>query len=103
MSGTALTVGLVGSLTAFTLGSASVGQLLVEQVRLQQAADQIALVGEDAQRGLLTGFPCEHAQRLANEIDYRLDTCRILNSETWIALETTRMGIVINARAHAGS
>ncbi len=103
MSGVALSLGLLGSMTALTLGAAVVGEVLVEQVRLQSSADQIALLAEDSQRGLVTGFPCELALRTADRFGVQLDTCRILNSEAWIALSTVRMGIVINARAHAGS
>lgn len=103
MSGVALNLGLLGSITALTFGAAVVGEVLVEQVRLQAAVDQIALLAEDAQRGLVTGFPCELALRESERFGAELDTCRILNSEAWIALSTVRMGIVINARAHAGS
>lgn len=103
MSGVALNLGLLGSMTALTLGASVVGEVPLEQVRLQAAADQIALIAEDAQRGLVTGFPCELALRAAERFAVRLDTCRILNSEAWIAVSAVRMGIVINARAHAGS
>ena len=103
MSGSVLAVGLVGAAATLALVLGASSEIIVEQVRIQAAADQIALIAEDAQRGLATGFPCELAGQWSQRFGYELDTCRILNCETWIALKSVRMGIVINARAHAGS
>ena len=103
MSGVALSLGLLGSMTALTLGAAVVGEVLVEQVRLQSSADQIALLAEDSQRGLVTGFPCELALRTADRFGVQLDTCRILNSEAWIVLVSERPGVIVTARSHATS
>lgn len=92
----AVAVGLLGLVSVQTTAA-------IEQVRLQAHTDQIALMAEDAQRGLITGFPCEIAEREASRFALTLDTCRILNSETWIVLKSDRLGIVMTARAHSRS
>lgn len=102
-AGSVLVVGLIGSACAMLLACAAASGLVVERAALQSRADQIALTAEDSLRGLTTGFPCELARVEANRFALTLDTCRILNSEAWIVLKQERLGIVMTARAHAGS
>ena len=102
-AGSVLVVGLVGSACAMLLACAAASGLIVERAALQSRADQIALTAEDSLRGLTTGFPCELARFEANRFALTLDTCRILNSEAWIVLKQERLGIVMTARAHAGT
>lgn len=102
-AGTVVGVGFISLTTALLGLVVSATSLAVEQVRLQSITDQIALMAEDAQRGLITGFPCEVAQTEASRFALTLDTCRILNSETWIVLKSDRLGIVMTAKAHSRS
>jgi len=102
-AGSALALGLVAAIAglAVLIGWATIP--LVDSVRLQVEADQIALMAEDALRGLTTGFPCELAEHEAHRFGVRLDTCRILNSEAWIVLVSERPGVIVTARSHATS
>ena len=102
-AGSVLVVGLIGSACAMLLACTAASGLLVDRAVLQARADQLALTAEDSLRGLTTGFPCELARVEANRFALTLDTCRILNSEAWIVLKQERLGIVMTARAHAGS
>ncbi|MDE2591992.1 MAG: flp pilus-assembly TadE/G-like family protein [Actinomycetales bacterium] len=99
----ALMIGVLAVATGLVAVVGSQTSLALDQVRLQAHADQIALMAEDAQRGLITGFPCELAARESTRFGLTLDTCRILNSETWIVLKSERLGIVMTARAHSRS
>ena len=98
-----LLVGILAMVMGLVLAIGAQTSVVVEQVRLQAHTDQIALMAEDAQRGLITGFPCELALRESARFALTLDTCRILNSETWIVLKSERLGIVMTARAHSRS
>lgn len=102
-AGSVLVVGLIGGACALLLACGAATKLAVERVLLQTQADQIALMAADSLRGLTTGFPCELAGQEAARFALTLDTCRILNSEAWIVLKYERLGIVMTARAHAGS
>ena len=102
-AGSALMVGFIAVAVGLLVLVSGQTSAAIEQVRLQAHTDQIALMAEDAQRGLITGFPCEIAQREASRFALTLDTCRILNSETWIVLKSDRLGIVMTARAHSRS
>jgi hypothetical protein len=77
------------------------GNLILANQRLQSMADEIALSAEDALRGISFGYPCEVAQAMSDRFGILLDTCRILNSETWIVVKQSTMGILLSARAHA--
>ena len=102
-AGSVLVVGLIAGACALLLACGAATKFAVDRVWLQARADQIALMAEDSLRGLTTGFPCELAQNQAARFALTLDTCRILNSEAWIVLKYERLGIVMTARAHAGS
>lgn len=102
-AGSVLVIGLIAGACALLLTCGAATKLAVDRVWLQTHADQIALMAEDSLRGLTTGFPCELAGQEAARFALTLDTCRILNSEAWIVLKYERLGIVMTARAHAGS
>ena len=102
-AGSALAIGLIASISTLIGLLTWASMPLVDGVRLQAEADQIALMAEDSLRGLTTGFPCELAEREAHRFGVRLDTCRILNSEAWIVLVSERPGVIVTARAHATS
>ena len=102
-AGSVLAIGFVAGACALLVACGAVTRLAVDRVWLQAHTDQIALMAEDSLRGLSTGFPCELAGQEAARFALTLDTCRILNSEAWIVLKYERLGIVMTARAHAGS
>jgi len=65
MPGTAVTVGVVGCVTALTVGLASIAAASVFGQRLAGVADAAALAAADAASGAVTGVPCERAQQVA--------------------------------------
>ena len=92
---------LVAAGLAVAIAGLSVANLVLANHTLQLRADEIALSAEDALRGISTGFPCEIAQAMSDRFGILLDTCRILNSETWIVVKQSTMGILLSAKAHA--
>jgi secretion/DNA translocation related TadE-like protein len=100
-SGTVLGFALLVTGFAVSIAVLSMGNLILANQKLQDYADEIALSAEDALRGISFGYPCEVAQAMSDRFGILLDTCRILNSETWIVVKQSTMGILLSAKAHA--
>ncbi len=100
-SGTMLGFSMLISGFALAMSILLAGNLILANQRLQSMADEIALSAEDALRGISFGYPCEVAQAMSDRFGILLDTCRILNSETWIVVKQSTMGILLSAKAHA--
>jgi len=75
---------------------------LLQQTRTQAAADASAVAAEDSLRGLSTGFPCTVAKQLVEENGMKMQSCRIVNLEVFITVQSETLGIVLSARARAG-
>jgi secretion/DNA translocation related TadE-like protein len=101
-SGTVLAIAIV----ALSVGCLAVTQAiainLISETRLNAIADSAAVSADDALRGLITGYPCEVAQAIADENVAILDECRIVGFEAFVKLHVQSMGIVLNASARAG-
>lgn len=102
-SGTLLGFSIAVVCLAVSIAALGLGKVVLVNQSLQLYADEIALSAEDALRGISVGFPCEVAQEMSDRFGILLDTCRILNSETWIVVKQTTMGILLSAKAHATS
>jgi secretion/DNA translocation related TadE-like protein len=102
-SGSGTMLGFSMLITGFAIAMSILlaGNLILANQRLQAMADEIALSAEDALRGISFGYPCEVAQAMSDRFGILLDTCRILNSETWIVVKQSTMGILLSAKAHA--
>lgn len=102
-SGSGTMLGFSMMITGFAIAMSILlaGNLILANQRLQAMADEIALSAEDALRGFSFGYPCEVAQAMSDRFGILLDTCRILNSETWIVVKQSTMGILLSAKAHA--
>lgn len=100
-SGTLLGFSIVVVYLAAAIAVLGLGRVVLTNQSLQLYADEIALSAEDALRGMSLGYPCDVAQAMSDRFGILLDTCRILNSETWIVVKQTTMGILLSAKAHA--
>lgn len=70
--------------------------------KLQAQADQIAIAAADSARGLITGYPCQTASRIATNYMVSLDTCRIVGFESFIRLRSVAAGFELMATSRAG-
>ncbi len=101
-SGTVLAMSVVALSIACLGVTQIISSNLISQVRLEASADSAALSADDALRGLVTGYPCELAQMIADENMVILDECRIVGFEAFVKLRSESMGIVLSASARAG-
>ena len=101
-SGTILAIGLIFTILGIMTLVLAVGYQSLEQRRLQSTADAAAIAGDDALRGLNTGFACQIAGVIAKAAGATLDRCRIVESDIYISVCQRTMGIVLEARARSG-
>ena len=87
-SGTVLAVGLIGLLVA-TLGVLQIPmRQLVLQARAQTAADQAAIAGADALRGLSVGIPCDVARLTVIQNQATIAVCRVVGNSVYVSVRT---------------
>ncbi|MEY4989086.1 MAG: hypothetical protein RI933_719 [Actinomycetota bacterium] len=101
-SGTILSIGLILVLSLGFLISLTKAELLSSQVRIQQLVDQIALDASHAQRGIISGFPCELANQVAKANLAKIELCEVTENTVRLELHAEHVGIVLRARALAG-
>lgn len=80
----------------------AVGYQSLEANRLQATADAAAIAGDDALRGLNTGFACQVAEVITQSAGATLDRCRIVETDIYISVYQHYMGIVLEAKSRAG-
>jgi hypothetical protein len=93
------------ALIIMTLGLATLVSTLanvaVQRVRLEEAVASAAIGAEDSRRGLLTGFPCEVAERILQANMASLETCLIVGHGSMVSGQVKPLGIVLSATARA--
>ena len=75
---------------------------LISAEKLRVQADQIALAAADSARGLITGFPCQTADQMATMYMVSLDSCRIVDFDSFIRLRSVVAGVELLASSRAG-
>ncbi|MFM2384352.1 MAG: hypothetical protein RL166_226 [Actinomycetota bacterium] len=91
-AGTVLALGMVTAIVGVTLLMFRLGNIYVDQVRLNALADAAAIAAADALRGLVAGYPCEVARDLAP-----VSACEILGNDVLITV--SKDGLSSKARA----
>jgi len=69
--------------------------------RLQLAADAAALAASETARGLVAGFSCANAEKIAKSFGVQLDTCRIVGFGANVKLSTKLLVFPMSATAEA--
>jgi secretion/DNA translocation related TadE-like protein len=98
-------VALVGVLAASTimLGIlAGLGGAIVERHQLAAAADAAALVAADTVRGLVPGYPCAAAERVAAAASASIASCIFRGDTVTVTVQRTVIGVSLRASARAG-
>lgn len=75
---------------------------LISAEKLAVQADQIAVAAADSARGLSTGYPCQVADQIATMYMVSLDSCRIVDFDSFIRLRSVVVGIELKASSRAG-
>jgi secretion/DNA translocation related TadE-like protein len=102
-SGTILGLGLIFGILGIMSLTLVVSYQSLEVSRLQAQTDTAALAAEDVLRGLATGYPCETAGKIVEEVGGTLETCHKVNFDIYISVYSEVMGIVHRVRAHAAA
>lgn len=70
--------------------------------RAQHITEQAALEAADAASGRIPGYPCDRAERLADEARLQFATCELDGLVSRVTLRVTLLGFSITTRAKAG-
>lgn len=87
-----MALGLVAAIVGVTLLMFNVSNRVIQQARLDALADNAALAGADALRGLVAGYPCDVAKELAP-----VTSCLVIEND--VLLEVASEGLKARARA----
>jgi secretion/DNA translocation related TadE-like protein len=100
-SGSVLGLGIIFVILGIMGLTLAVNNESLDLSRLQARTDSAALAGEDVLRGLATGYPCETAEKIVEEVGGTLETCHIVKLDIYISVYSQLMGIVHRVHAHA--
>lgn len=91
-AGTVGALALVGVIVGIALLIVDITYGSIQQARLNAETDNAAVAAADALRGLVAGYPCEIARKLAP-----VTHCELVGND--VLIETTRDGLTAKARA----
>jgi secretion/DNA translocation related TadE-like protein len=101
-SSAAATLILVGGVISVTSLVLFFGTAFITLERAQSISDQAALEAADAASGRIPGYPCDRAERLATNNDFKLETCEVTGLIARVTLQVTVLGFLTQTRAKAG-
>jgi len=96
-AGTVIAISMVATIAGLLALMLSASNRLLDQTRLDILAENSAVSGADALRGLVGGAPCDVARHLVLSGAARIIACSINQTDLLIQLE--RNGLTARARA----
>ncbi|QYH37031.1 hypothetical protein FFT87_14445 [Salinibacterium sp. M195] len=101
-AGTILMVGLVVTVIALTALVIPLYWALSARHALAGAADAAALAAADTASGLIAGYPCDNAERLAVANDAHIEECTVDGRIVTVTASRRILGILVTTSATAG-
>lgn len=101
-AGTILMVGLVATVIALTALVIPLYWALSVKHALAGATDAAALAAADTASGLIAGFPCTNAERLAVANDAHIEECAVDGRIVTVTASRRILGILVTTSATAG-
>lgn len=101
-SGTILMVGIIATVIALTALVIPLYWALSVRHALAAAADAAALAAADTASGLVAGYPCDNAERLAVANDADIKECTVDGRIVTVTASRRILGILVTASATAG-
>jgi secretion/DNA translocation related TadE-like protein len=101
-SGAVLAVAVVGALVTVAVVALPLSMAFAQRHAIAVAADAAALAAADVVVGLIAGFPCAEAQRVADANGVQLASCELDGLIVTVAASGSALGIPITMRATAG-
>ncbi|MBH0131001.1 Rv3654c family TadE-like protein [Salinibacterium sp. NK8237] len=101
-SGTILMVGLIATVIAVTALVIPLYWALSVRHALAGATDAAALAAADTASGLIAGYPCDNATRLASANDSLIEDCVVDGRIVTVTASRRILGILVTTSATAG-
>jgi secretion/DNA translocation related TadE-like protein len=101
-AGTILMVGLIATIVALTALVVPLYWALSVRHALAGAADAAALAAADTASGLIAGYPCDNAARLATANDAKIKDCTVDGRIVTVTASRRILGILVTTSATAG-
>jgi secretion/DNA translocation related TadE-like protein len=101
-AGSVLAIGIMGATLLLFIACAPVAELLISQSAVAATADAAALAAADARVGIVAGFPCEIAAKVAIANRVRLASCSLDGLDATVRVTRLVLGFAVEARATAG-
>lgn len=101
-AGSVLALALLAATLMLLLTLLPLGMALSVRQTVTGAADAAALAAADVASGLLPGFPCAQAERVARANRASLETCEIDGLVATVRVGSAVLGITVTAVATAG-
>ncbi|MGV8877010.1 MAG: Rv3654c family TadE-like protein [Rhodoglobus sp.] len=101
-AGTIAMVGLIAAVIVLTALVIPVYGALGVRHAIAGAADAAALAAADTASGLIAGFPCENAARLAVANDAHIEECTVDGRIVTVTASRRILGILVTTTATAG-
>ncbi|MEP6479959.1 MAG: Rv3654c family TadE-like protein [Rhodoglobus sp.] len=101
-AGTPLVIAIVGGLVMLTSLTLPLYFALSVRQSAAGAADAAALAAADTASGLLPGYACESAGRVAVANGFSLDGCSVDGLVATVRVSTQVLGVGVSAAASAG-
>ena len=97
-AGTVLALAIIAIISGLLMAMFGATGRLLEQARLNALAENAAIAGADALRGLAAGPPCEVARELVLSGSAHIMSCSVIDTDLLIQLEKHEL----TAKARAG-
>ncbi|EAR24156.1 hypothetical protein A20C1_11949 [marine actinobacterium PHSC20C1] len=101
-AGTTLMIGLVATVVALTALVIPLYWALSVRHALAGATDAAALAAADTASGLVAGYPCGNAERLAAVNDAHIEECAVDGRIVTVTASRRILGILVTTSATAG-
>ena len=101
-AGTVVALGLGLGILAVLMVAVPLFAALGARHAVTGAADAAALAGADAASGLVPGFPCEVAARVALANGAAVEACRVDGLVVTVTVGRAVLGLAVSERASAG-
>jgi secretion/DNA translocation related TadE-like protein len=101
-AGSVLGIGIMGAILLLVMACAPLAEILLSQSAVAAAADAAALAAADARVGIVGGFPCEVAAKVAIANRVQLASCSLDGLDATVRVSRLVLGFEVAARATAG-
>lgn len=101
-AGSVLALGIIGAIVLLVATALPLYAVLATRSAVAGAADAAALAAADARVGVVGGFPCDVAGRVAVANSVSLSSCEVDGFIATVSVERSVLGFVMTSRATAG-